>query len=79
MLKNWLIAGGVFIVGLAAAVFMGRAKQRSADVAKSNEAVNHELDRISKTATSAQNTVENLPPSGPGSATQQLHDDWSEQ
>lgn len=78
MFKNWLIAGGVFIAGLAAAVLFARSKQKSEDSTAVKEAVNDALSTIAETSKEVKHSVDDLPATGPGSPGEQLRDDWSE-
>lgn len=78
MIKSWLIAIALFIVGLAAAVFWGKHKQSQKDNAAAAQVVTEQLNKLSTVAKEEQNHVQNLPPSGTDSATQQLRDGWSQ-
>lgn len=78
MVKNWLIAAGVFALGCFAFLIVGRRKQYVSDNQKVTEVVNHELERISNVGKKVQDDVSKLPPAGPDSADQRLQDDWSE-
>lgn len=78
MFKNWLIAGGVFLVGLAAAVLIGKRKATVANEATVKEAVNEALNTIAETTKEVNDHVEKLPNTGPGSAGDELRNDWSE-
>lgn len=78
VIKNWLIAGGVFILGCLAFLVVGRRKQYVSDNQKVTEVVNNELERISNVAKKSQDDVSKLPPTGTDSAGQQLQDDWGE-
>jgi predicted naringenin-chalcone synthase len=76
--KNWLMAAALFAVGLAAAVFWGRRKQAASDSAQASKVVTDELNRISQTAQATTKQVDNLPPTGAGSANDQLRQNWKD-
>lgn len=78
VIKNWLIAGALLVAGVAAALFIGKAKQKATDNATVSKVVNHELSRISETSKATTQQVDNLPPTGPDSANNQLREDWSD-
>jgi hypothetical protein len=78
MFKNWLIAGGVFIAGLAAAVLFAKSKQKATDNAAVKDAVNAELEKISTVSKGNTDEVSKLPDAGPDSAADRMRDDWSE-
>jgi len=78
MIKSWLIAGGMFIVGCVAALALGRRKQFKADKNKVQENVSETLERISKVSKAAQDDATSRPESGPNSSADKLRDDWSE-
>lgn len=77
-LKGYLIAAGLFVVGIVASLIVGRAKQHASDTAQAQKVVSNELDKLRQKATAVQNDVSSLPPTGPDSASQQLRDDWSD-
>ena len=77
-IKGYLIAFALFIVGLLAAGIAGRQKQKSADLAQAGKVATETLNKISNTAQAQKDDVNKLPPAGPDSAAQQLHDDWSD-
>lgn len=78
MIKNWLIAGALLVAGVVAAVFVGKQKQKVADVSTVSKVVNDELSRISETAKANQEQTNHLPPTGADSANEQLRQDWSD-
>lgn len=78
MFKNWLIASGLLIAGVAAAILFGRKKQKSVDAAEVKEAVESELERITNVAREEQAHAQARPDIGPDSAADKLRDDWSE-
>jgi hypothetical protein len=78
MIKSWLIAGGMFIVGCVAALILGRRKQYKIDKNKVQENVTETLDRIAKVSKSALDDAAKRPDSGPNSSADKLRDDWSE-
>lgn len=77
-IKGYLIAFVLFVVGLLAAVLVGKEKQKAADNAVAQKVVTHELDKISTTSAKVQGDVAKLPPVGPDSAAEQLRNDWDD-
>lgn len=78
MIKSYLIAFGLLVVGLFTFYVMGRNKQHRSDVKKASDVVKSEIDRISKVATDNESKAKNNPASGPDSSADKLRDDWSE-
>lgn len=76
MIKSYLIAAGVFIAAIFAALVIGRRKQYVSDNLKVEKAVKKELDKISDTAKKVNDNVSKLPDAGPDSAADQLRKDW---
>lgn len=78
MIKNYAIALGLLIAGVAAAIFVGRSKQKATDNAQAEAVVTKELTRISEKAETVKQQVNNLPATGPDSANAELRKDWSD-
>lgn len=56
-MKNWLIAGSVFIVGIFAAVLIGKRDQKKDDAEQAEAVVSKSLDKISEASKDVQATV----------------------
>lgn len=78
MIKSWLIAAGLLIAGLFAAIFIGRRKQYDKDNKIAANAVKENLDKISAVAKKVQDETKKNPDTGPDSSANRLRRDWSE-
>jgi hypothetical protein len=77
-MKNYLIAFGVLILGVLAAVFIGEKKQQVKDAKAAGEVVDKTLTKIAATSKQEQSDAADNPATGPDSSASQLRDDWSE-
>lgn len=78
MIKNGLIAAGVFVVAVFAALFIGKEKQKSKDTAQAKQTVSDSLDKIKETSREIKNDVSQAPPTGPDSVDNQLRNDFTQ-
>lgn len=78
MIKSWLYALALFIVGIICALFVGKTKQYNSDRKKVKTAVDDELNRISKARENVAKDIESNNSSDPDSSSKRLRDDWSE-
>lgn len=83
-MKGWLIAIGGVLVAIGTAFLVGRREQSVDDKAddkvaqaKANAVVTETLNNISETAKEVDANVQTAPPNGPGSAADQLHNNWN--
>jgi hypothetical protein len=57
IMKNWLIAGGVFIAAIFASLVIGRRDQKKDDATEAQVIVDKSLSKISEASKDVQETV----------------------
>lgn len=78
MIKNGLIAAGVFVLAVIAALFVGREKQKAKDTAAAKQTVDQSLDKIKEASRGIKNDISQAPPTGPNSVDGQLRNDFTQ-
>lgn len=78
MIKNGLIAAGVFVLAVIAALFVGREKQKAKDTAAAKQTVDQSLDKIKEASREIKNDISQAPPTGPDSVDSQLRNDFTQ-
>lgn len=73
MIKSYLIAGCLLLLGILSSLFISKRKQHNKDIDKVNEVVKSELNKISNKVVSINANIDGKPP---GDAAKQLRDYW---